>query len=440
MNPPTNFIDDIVTAIQLKIANVDIDLSFTSAHSCVGAVTGDRIEVSTHLGELSPDIMCMVVGDSGCNKTLTHEVAENMIDEIGVLIPADFTTESLPFYFDKKKYKTIKGKDGEKKKVEDGYFYKNYGLITWDEASGQFAEAKNKQYKTGTIELLSSVYNHKLKRAFRKEEFRNIVNPQKPYISLLGNMVPGYFPQIPNLFFSQGIAGRMHWCSHKIEKPDMDNQADWNVTTNYEQYRENIKGITSKLKKLETTLHNKTSPIVVNIDDDANKLIKKFDYETGTIWFTSIKENPFGWDFQYYKRLPEMACKSALRYAIGDNVDDITKLTHINKNQMKRGIAFAKSSSKALNNLFVLKIGFSSNRTPEQRAIKAITDAKNQTLNSGQWQRASGITSPNEFQTLKNKIINQGYIIEVDKKLISDPDERQRLGVNTSAKVFRKVQ
>jgi hypothetical protein len=436
-----NFIDLTAETIQLRSDDMDVALAYTSAHTFIGSVTGDKIFVRTYKGDLSADIMSIPIAESGTDKTGAHDPVENTIKEMELLIPANFTTESLPFYFDKKKYKTVEGKDGKKEKVEDGYFYKNYGLIAWDEASGQFAEAENKKHKAGTIELLSCVYNHKLKAAFLKDESRNVDDPQKPYISLLGNMVPIYFPKIPEKFFTQGIAGRIHWTYVPPQKPKpLDQQPDWNDLTNYNKSKNNLTDIKSKLIKLEKMLQKQEIPIIVLIDDEANILIKKFKYDTEVRWFTSLTHNPYGWDYQYFKRLAEMACKAALRYAIGDNVENITKLKVINKGQMKRGIQFAIQSSKALEQLFTLRQGFTSTtQDPKTRMKRSIVNAKNRMLNNNQWRKASGISSPNEFQDLRTDLIKEGLVTEVNKQSITKQTEIDRLRVNTATKIYRWI-
>jgi len=435
-----NFIDHVAQIIQLKSDAMDVDLSYTSAHTFIGSVTGDKIHVKTYKGPLSADILSMSIGESGDDKTTAHRPVEDTIEDMGLLIPANFTTESLPFYFDKKKYKVVK-KNGKKEKVEDGYLYNNYGLIPWDEASGQFAEAQTKKYKAGVIELLSSVYNHKVKTTFTKDDAKNVKNPQKPYISLMGNMVPKYFPEIPEIFFTQGTAGRIHWnyVQPKPPKPK-EEQPDWNDLSKYDESETNLKQIKKKLYGLEAILQRQESPIIVLIDDDANKLIKDFRFKTEKRWFTSLTNNPYGWDFQYFKRLAEMACKAALRYAIGDNMDDITKLEVINKDHMERGIKFAMQSSKALEKLFTLKEGFNSKfQNPKIRMQRALISAKNKMLNNGQWQKASGVSSPNEFLELRKELIDGGQVIEVTKSSITVQGEIDRLRLKTRTKIYRWV-
>jgi hypothetical protein len=434
-----NFIDSTATTMLLKGDAIDYHLAFTSAHALIGSITGDKIFVKTYKGLLSADMMCLVISESGTDKTGTHGPIDEFLLKMGLSIPATFTTESLPFYFDKTV--TTKHKNEDDEEVEETkYMYKNYGLIFWDEASGVFSEAENKKNKSGTIELLSSVYNHTFKRTFIKDSEKCVRNPQKPYISLLGNMVPWYFPDIPDLFFAQGTAGRIHWCFPDTKKPkEIEKQPDWNNYNNFDKYKSEFNEIENKIYDFNDELQALPEPLIVLIDDDANKLIKEFKHQTEVEWFSSLTENPYGWDWQYFKRLPEMACKAALRYAIGDNIDDIKKLNCINKIQMQRGIDFASDSSDALQRLFTLRNSRKSKCKPELRAMRALMDATNQMLNNQQWQKTTGITNNVSFQKIRDKLITDQKVVEINKDSITNDEEKIRLGTKNTVKIFKWV-
>ena len=426
-----NFIDKISRALKLKVDKVNTDLTYTSAHTLIGSVTGDKIYVSTHLGPLSPDILCMVVAESGTNKTLIHTPVYKSIKEMKLIIPAVFTTQSLPHYFAKRRVV-----DGE----EFGYINPNYGLVFWNEASGQFAEAQTKEWRRGVIEMLSDIYDHTLKETYVKDEERCVINPQNPYISLLGNMVPKYFLNIPETFFAQGIAGRMHWCYISAEHPGkLEDEPDWNKLSNYNEYIDEFDTVNKRLVKLHSQLRDLKNSHRVLIDDNANKLIKEFSYKCKMEWYLGSQHNPFGWNWQYFKRLPEMGCKAALRYAIADNIDDINGLKNITGETMKRGIQFAKASSEALEKLFAIRIGMASKISPFERACNALREANNGMLTNKQWQNNSGVTNNNDWQRLREDVISKGYAVEIDKSIIENEDEMSRLQVRTAAKIYKWI-
>ena len=74
--------------------------------------------------------------------------------------------------------------------------------------------------------------------------------------------------KIPEIFFTQGTAGRIHWnyVQPKPTKPK-EEQPDWNDLTKYDESEENLGKIKNKLYKLEATLQRQGVPIIVFIDD-----------------------------------------------------------------------------------------------------------------------------------------------------------------------------
>lgn len=428
-----NFIDYVVNSLYLKDSEINQDVAFASAHALIGSVTGNKIFVLTMKGKLSADIQSFTFGDSGSSKTMTLNVVREALIKLDIEIPSDFTKEGLIHWFSEKE----KGDDGFE---TDKYKHKNYGSIIWDEASSIFSENKNKKYKTGVIELLSEIYDHYLKGILRKDHSLSDLKPQRPFISLFATMVTQYFPSIPEIFFVQGIAGRIHFVHVPPKEPkSLEDEPDWNEYSNLNTFHSKEKVIQDKLKQLRKNL-SPYKPIIIKIDGKANELIKKFSHICKTRWFTSAKYNPYGWDWQYYNRLPEMACKAALRYAIGRKIENIKKLKYITDYDMKRGIDFAKQSSIALQKLFTKRIGKTSKlNSPIARVRYALRNAHNQMLNSHQWKKASGISSPNHFQELRDEVIKEGFVVEVNKKTITDEKEQQRLGIKTRAKVFRWV-
>jgi hypothetical protein len=437
-----NFIDGCADAIMSLSDDMDINMAYACAHALLGSVTWDKIFLRTHKGDLSADIMVMVLATSGAGKTLAYKPVKEIVKNMGLLIPATFTTESLSDYFAQRNIE--KDENGEPMSDEDGkpvygeHIHPNYGLIPWDEASKHFSESRAKKHMSGIIELLSAVYNHSFDSSYYKS-YAEIEFPQDPYVSLLGNMVSEYFTNIPAYFFVQGIAGRIHWVYVEPRRPKtLEEQADWNNTENYQKGQKELKEIEKQLNELNDGLRNLSKPIILKLNDEANTLIREFKVETELESFSNYKNNESGVDYQYLNRLPEMAAKAALRYAIADNIDDVEKLKEINKEQMKRGIDFARKSNEALQVLFTLN-NRGSGISKKLKAYTALFKAENGMLTNSQWRKASGISSPNTFQKITEQLIEDGSVKTVDKSTITDEDEKDRLKVGTPSKVYKAI-
>jgi hypothetical protein len=117
-----------------------------------------------------------------------------------------------------------------------------------------------------------------------------------------------------------------------------------------------------------------------------------------------------------------MAVKASLRYAIGCYYENIENLHLINEKHMELGIKFAQKSHEALQTLFSIK-NIKTGISKLQRSYHELLKSENHMLTSSQWSTKSGITSPNEFQNIKKKLIDQELVIEVDKSTITDEDE-----------------
>lgn len=414
--------------------DMDTNMAYACAHALLGSVTGDKVFLRTHKGDLSADIMVMVLATSGAGKTLAYKPVKEIVKNMDLLIPATFTTESLSDYFVQREIlddNNIETSYGE-------YIHPNYGLIPWDEASKHFSESKTKKHMSGVIELLSAVYNHTFDSYYYKS-YGETEEPQNPYVSLLGNMVTEYFTNIPDYFFVQGIAGRIHWVYVEPIRPKtVEEQADWNNTGNYQKGQKELKEIEKQLNKLNDDLRNLPEPLILKVNDEANELIKDFKAETEFESFSNYKNNESGSDYQYLNRLPEMASKAALRYAIADNIENVEKLKEINKEQMKRGIGFARKSNEALQVLFTLN-NRGSGISKKLKAYTALFKAENGMLTNSQWRKASGISSPNTFQKITEQLIEDGSVKTVDKSTITDEDEKDRLKVGTPSKVYKAI-
>ena len=371
-----NLLDIGTNGFYLLDKTMSIETARHCAHALLGAIAADKILVKTHKGYLSADGMFITMGASGITKSIPINEANRIARELKIVIPSVFTTESLREYFSKK---------------ENGaYVYPNNGIIFWDEMSQQFSEAKNKKYMTGTIETMSSLYNHHLKSLFLKREDM-VKEPQKPYVSMLGAMVTYYIKKIPEHVFVQGLAGRINWNYVRPEDSEYTD-SDWNDSSGYDKAQEHLKKFKDGLELLMKNMPN--SHVIVTLDDDANLIIKKTDKKIHDRWRSDAINNPFGWDWTYLKRLPEMTVKSALRYAIGrvimENGKNVSDLKQINMEDMNHGIAQINVNIHSLNGLFMLRKNESVQISPLNKVGRTLMIAKPQLLTISHWRRNRG--------------------------------------------------
>ena len=190
-------------------------------------------------------------------------------------------------------------------------------------------------------------------------------------------------------------------------------------------------------------------PTYINIDKSVLKSFWIFDKETTTDWQQKGLANPFHYNYQYLKRLPEMAIKQAGRYCIGRNIDYIIKNGFddsivITEEDMERGIARMKVSDKHLNDIFaqrmlaekVGKLGpnaLNNRQYTPQYVFRCLDKAPNKMATSGQWYALTDMSNINQFTEYKNKLLEKGLVHQVDKKSIKDKYEITRLELYKSA-------
>jgi len=440
MMAPINFIDKTTRAIMKLADDMDEKMAEVCGHTLIGSVTGGEILVLDRDGYSSADLMSIIFGPSGSNKTRAFNPVIKALKQIGeqLVFPATFNKVSLPFMLSKRKVETDEKDapvlDGFEEVESDEYMYPNYGLIPWNEASSMFSDSKGSKPMFGAIELLSAIYDHRFDASFFKKDDA-VTYSQFPYVSLLSNTVTDYFGHIPDDFYLQGTAGRLHWVHvKKIRPKPLDEQPALNDTSNIISSEEEFEEITKQLKKLHDYLHNnRSNPIIVYTDDEASSLLQAFKHKIGDDAFFLYSNNLMGGkDSHYLHRLPEMAKKAALRYYISDNIENIEAIgkCKINKSQMERGIKFAEDSHNALQELFSRKATPEKMSKPEL-ALRALYNAKQNMLNTPQWQHDSHITNKNYFTKTKDKLLKQGKVIEVEKSSIIDEGERERLGADS---------
>ena len=257
---------------------------------------------------------------------------------------------------------------------------------------------------------------------------------------MLGAMVTYYIKKMPEYVFVQGLAGRINWNYVRPEDSEYSD-SDWNDPSDYDKAQEHLKEFKNGLELLMKNMPNST--VIVTLNDDANQIIKKIDKKIHDRWRSDAINNPFGWDWTYLKRLPEMTVKSALRYAIGravmENGKNVSDLKQINKRDINHGIAQINVSIHSLNGLFMLRKNESEQISPLNKVGRALMKAKNQMLNNSQWRRTSGFSDKATFNKYRDKLTKEGKVVEVDKSSIIDNEEQIRLRTGTRTKIFKWV-
>jgi hypothetical protein len=293
--------------------------------------------LKTPLGKLSADGMFLTVAPSGIGKTLPMIRAHRISRNLGIIIPSKFTTESLAQYFYAKN--------------DEGYLHNNYGIIFWDEASKYFSESANKKYLDGIIEAMSSIYNHLIPTEYYKTTESG--QPQDPYVSMIGNMVPQYLDKIPEYFWFQGLAGRITWRYIIPNKPKPE--GSWLEFKISDTSSKNLYQFEEILKNIKNSIDGLERPIIVHVSEEADKLIQDFRYDIEMDWYNQYLTNPIDIRYAYKKRMTELLGKTSLRIALGRFIgekDTLKGFDSIGKEDVILGLKIIKQSNDDLHQIF----------------------------------------------------------------------------------------
>jgi len=441
-----NFIFELADAFHLLHKAMNYDIAIACASSLLSAgLYNIRIPTSRGLPS-SLDEMNIIVGLSGVVKTIPLKKADQIAKHLGIKLPSFTTTEGIVSYF----AETEKNKETGK----ENYIHKPYGIIINDEMSRKFSEAKRKEYATGCIEAYSSFYDHNLEDTYLASKGHR--DPQSPYVTVIGATITNFLPLIPDHFFSQGLAGRFNWIfcdstNAEYVTDDITNLSDYKEAE--ELFDKHIK-ILSKLYA-----KNPQTPVNITLKSEVTDIFMEFDKECNLEWEYEASTNLWNCNYQYLKRLPEMAIKSAARYSVGrqasyiiaEGFDGIT----ISEEDMQIGISHMKNSKKNFEEIFLLR----------QAGIEWLHELKKPILererpfynahivyNAGlmacggiattkQWFEKTGISDYKTFEKYKNELVKNGNVVQVDKTTITDKAERYKLRADLSAtKIWKAVE
>jgi len=441
--PVENYIDTLANDYYL----LDTTMSYDVAVSC-GSTTLSmcvpNVVVRSHKGDLSLDEMNIIIGISGITKTIPLKQVQKLADKLELRLPTFPTTEGARNYFAEMELDENHEETGE-------YEHEQYGIIVEDELGGKFTESKAKAHMAGSIELYSKFYDHNLPYNYLASQKE--IYPRDPYVNVLGATITNALSGFPVEFFTQGLAGRFNWTYIDIANYKWQ-QIDITDTKNIDTAEKNLAHHRNKLSLLLDRCNDMSKPIYIYMDKSVLNSFWIFDEETTTDWQQKALANPAHYNYQYKKRLSEMAIKQAGRYCIGRNIDHIINhgfdnSVKVNGEDMERGIARMKESDMQLNDIFAQRIMMVRNQhvktsipkmdTPETVLAK-LAVMPNGRATSGQWYELTGMGDRNRFTEYKNFLLNKGLVRQVDKKSIQNKYEFNRLEAYKSAvKIFEVV-
>lgn len=433
-----NYIDTLAASYYLLDTSMSYDVA-TACGSSTLSMCVPNVIVRSHKGDLSLEEMNIIIGLSGITKTLPLKKVRKLAKELGLKMPSFTTTEGARNYFAEMELDEKHEETGE-------YKHEQYGIIVEDELGAKFTESKTKVHMAGSIELYSKFWDHYLDSNYLAGQKE--ISPRAPYVNVIGATITNALSKIPDEFFTQGLAGRFNWtyidvANYKWKKVDITD------TTNIDKAEKNLSRCADKLSSLLDRCNDMSKPIYVYMDKSVLNSFWTFDKETTVDWKQKALSNPFHYNYQYKKRLSEMAIKQAGHYCIGRNIDHI--INHgfddsivITGEDMERGIARMKVSDKHLNDIFaqrmlatkIEKLGPNAmnNRqyTPEY-VLKCLVAAPNKMATSGQWYALTNMSNRNQFTEYKDLLLKKGLVRLVDKKSIKDKYEITRLETCKSA-------
>jgi hypothetical protein len=421
-----NYIFVLAGAFYLLNIEMNYDIAIACSSSLISSCL-PHIRIPTSKGlPLSLDEMDLIIGLSGTVKSIPLRKTQEIARLIGLQLPSFTTTEGAEKYFSEKN-------EGNK------YENRSYGLIINDEISKKFIENKRKDYAVGTIELYSNFYDHNIEDTYLAGD--GYRDPQQPYVSVIAATITNFLPQIPDRFFTQGLAGRFNWIYCDDLCKDYNYDFDITDISTYTSTEKQFQQHVEKLKELHKK--NPRKQTFIKMESDTNEIYKQFDKETTQQWQQAALHNLWANDYQYLKRLPEMAIKHAGRHAVGRCIDDILETGFenitINKEDMEYGVQRSKVSRKYIDQILMKrregirqKLRKPLIRTYSSERITAVLRGLGR-ANTKQWQQETGITDTATFNKYKLEALKKNMVRVVDKNKITEKRERLRLGADSPA-------
>ncbi|GAH46602.1 unnamed protein product, partial [marine sediment metagenome] len=160
--------------------------------------------------------------------------------------------------------------------------------------------------------------------------------------------------------------------------------------------------------------------------------------------------NPYGYDWQYLRRLPELVLRQAGTFAVGRCVDAIIYAKSFYcvdireediKKAIERMIAYESYLRKILRVKMTGMVYTMGTRIAKSEVytvdniIVCLLKARNRRLNYTQLLLASKISDPKTLRNYVNKAIRAGLVRKVVKTEIKDKNEIKRLGLSGNAHV-----
>jgi hypothetical protein len=318
-----------------------------TAHAVLGSITRDRILLRTNQKQpLTADGQFFVVGYSGSGKTIPFRDALRLSRDIGIEVPAKFTTEGIAEYLFKKH------ESGEK---IGEYVNKPYGLIVKNEASADITANKKKDFMSGTIEILSMFHDHMLPSEYYKTAEGGV--PQDPYFSVILNTVEDFIPKIDEYFWKQGICGRMLWTHIKLKKPEKKSWLDFGISKEAEDHYNIFKRYCEVLIKETDKLEKTNKRLMLTLTEGADDIREEYGYKAELEHYKAHLINFFDKEHHFLTRLDELLGKTALRIAIGRHLyekSSLNGLTQVTEQDMEEAVKIVDISKKELYEIFTL--------------------------------------------------------------------------------------
>jgi len=433
----TNFVFKLANEIYTAKKIIDYDVALTCASSLISSCV-PHVRLTTSIGPMPLNEMNIIVGASGTGKTLPFRIVQDIIEEISVLFPGRYTVEGVEKWFARRPIDPDTGEE----RTTGPYVNPPYCTIVTDEISQSFKETK-KEYMSGSIELLSQLYDGRLKGTALSSGPRQ---PQHPlYVNMLGATVPEFLPDLPKFVFEQGMAGRIYWLF--IEPKDEAPKFEIMDYKSYNSSVKNLKAYSGTLQRLfDINIHanpdRKIFPI--RLSSDASILYKFYHDKKYREWQNAYENRPFDFDWQYKRRLHELVLKKSGIFAIGSNIEFIKETAsfnniRVNKEDMTNAIRWVEKSEYHLQNIiFKNKTGvvYSMNTSQAmfnvysvKNLIRHLLEAPNNTLNNKQLWSLSKIADYRTYRKYRDQARANGLIIDVPKSKISKEKEKQRLEI-----------
>jgi hypothetical protein len=278
------------------------------SYQTLSTVIGRSLFVYTKKGPLQLNLFSLLIAPSGENKTVALKNHMNPVlsrfqklAKVKVLLPSDYTTESMKDWFD---YELLEQESGKVEKRDSG-------MLVKDEFTKIFKDIR-KPYLSDQLEFLSFLYDgHIPARMTKKGGYQS---PNEVSVNLVAATTPEFYRVLPRSVFLQGLGNRFLYVVVDEISPFRDNDPE-EYFQSYVQasFREEV---FNKLARLLLQYHSVAKKSCLYVPPEVGKRLMEVGKEKRELAQPLYKEDRYDLRSSYLTRLHEFSMKVAALEAV----------------------------------------------------------------------------------------------------------------------------